>query len=693
MAKSTIKTSPAYVNDALLKVALLGTRHQPFDVTALSASLQDTATQILARDEPASALFALLNLSSTLERASNEGLVEVSSKIVPVAPPQVVGERYLPAEVMTKLLDPEISTVEWTAILARFRGTGLKVPSHCSQAFLRNFKRLRSKLHPLYRDFPIEFLGIRARFVEQFTSDEDLVLEPRSWDDLGVSERKAKVAELLVQHAYDAVLDLLEGSFMGLAQDLRLDMLQLWEAHWFEFLCYGYRSAWFDAEDKSQNTPFGAAALEQAFVEALRKVYGAQVERAVVNNEPVGLSDDSAQLEVLLQTGTAVKLAITAQASISVQSDGVQPLGVVSSVVQRVEHWLLRVLRSESSLANKVVAAKLLRMLPGGRFEEQMIEFVRKVFSFRRGEVPVLKRELLRAHREIASSLVTFFPELSEERDYSAKSRMTKVSDTDREYLACLTLLLPPELWFEFFDLKRTGNDLYDASNLFAYFYELYPGWNKIDRYSSEQGEFVQYFLLRTQFELGPDYFANFCRKCGRRYVWYETYLSFIENLSYNERESCPLVSGPADVIFDFSSWNDSLDILLNSAHKSFSEPFVHWGPKLSEFYFGQLVDQFVVGSRCTTLELMPQAPALRALALSLDPKVRVQAINRIKQNINACNAEIARLKQPTAFNEIYRDDALRYEHMNRYNLQMLLRYFDWADELNELCARARSAA
>ena len=693
MAKSTIKTSPAYVNDALLKVALLGTRHQPLEVTALPAALQDTATQILARDEPESALFTLLNLNSTWERASNEGLVKISSKIAQVKPPQVVGERYLPAEVMTKLLDPDISAVEWTAILARFRGTGLKVPSHCSQAFLRNFKNLRSELHPLYRDFPIEFLGIRARFVEQYISDEDLMLEPRSWDDLGSSERKAKVAELLVQHDYDAALDLLEGSFMGLSQELRLGMLQLWEAHWFEFLCYGYRSAWFDAEDKSQNTPFGAAALEQAFVEALRKVYGAQVERAVVNNEPVGLSDDSAQLEVLLQTGTAVKLAITAQASISVQSDGVQPLGVVSSVVQRVEHWLLRVVRSESSLANKVVAAKLLRMLPGGRFEEQMIEFVRKVFSFRRGEVPVLKRELLRAHREIASSLVTFFPELSEERDYSAKSRMTKVSETDREYLACLTLLLPPELWFEFFDLKRTGNDLYDASNLFAYFYELYPGWNKIDRYSSEQGEFVQYFLLRTQFELGPDYFANFCRKCGRRYVWYETYLSFIENLSYNERESCPLVSGPADIIFDFSSWNDSLKILLNSVCKAFSEPFAYWGPKFSEFYFSQLLELFDVGRRCTSLELKQHEPALSALALSLDPQVRVQAIKRIKQSINACDTEIARLEQSAASNEIYRDDALRCERINRHNLQLLLRYFEWADELKAMCERALAAA
>ena len=693
MAKNTIKTSPDYVNDALLKVALLGTRHQPLEVTALPAALQDAATEIVAHDEPEAALFTLLNLSSTLERARNEGLEEISSEIVSVKPPQTAGERYLPAAVLERLIDPELNAVEWTAILARFRGTGLKVPSHCSQAFLRNFNNLRSELHPLYQDFPIEFLGIRARFVEQFTSDEDLVLEPRSWDDLGVSERKAKVAELLVQHDYDAVLDLLEGSFMGLSEELRLDILQLWEVHWFDFLCYGYRAAWFNAEAEGQNTAFGAAALKQAFVEALRKVYGAQVERAVVNTEPVGLSDVNAQFEVLLLTQTAVKLSITAQAAISVQSDGVQPLGRVGSVVQRVEHWLLRVLRSENSLAIKVVAAKLLRMLPGGRFEEQMIEFVRQVFSFCRGRVPVLKRTLLRAHQDIGSKLVSFFPELSAERDYTEKSRMTKISDTDREYLAYLTLLLPPELWFEFFDLKRTGNDLYDSSNLFAAFYEYYPGWGDIDRYSSDQADFIQYFLLRTQFELGPDYFANFCRKCGRRYVWYETYLSFIESLSYSERESCPLVSGPADVIFEFSSWNDSLKILLNSAHQSFSEPFAAWGPKLSEFYCWQLLAQFAVGRRCADLDLKQYEPAVSALALSLEPKVRVQAISRIKQSINACDAQIARLEQLASFNEKYRDYDLSCERENRHNLQLLLRYFDWADELKAMCERALSAA
>ena len=88
---ASIKDSPAYINDELLQVALLGTCHQPLEVTALPEALQDAANQILARDEPEAALFTLLNLSSTWERASNEGLVAVSSEIVEVVPPQVVG--------------------------------------------------------------------------------------------------------------------------------------------------------------------------------------------------------------------------------------------------------------------------------------------------------------------------------------------------------------------------------------------------------------------------------------------------------------------------------------------------------------------------------------------------------------------------------------------------------------------------
>lgn len=410
MAQSTVKTSPAYVNDALLKVALLGTRHQPFDVTALPAALQDAATEIVARDEPESALFTLLNLNSTLERARNEGLVEVSSEIVSVVPPQTAGERYLPAAVMERLIDPELNAVEWTAILARFRGTGLKVPSHCSQAFLRNFNNLRSELHPLYRDFPIEFLGIRARFVEQYTSDEDLMLEPRSWDDMGASERKAKIAQLLVQHSYDAALDLLEGSFMGLSEELRLDILQLWEAHWFDFLSYGYRSGLLPVKIEAQTLPFNAESLGQSFVEFLSKTYGAQVVTSTVDRKHLEMSDVAAKIEVALQTPAAGRLAITAQASVRVQSDCLYPLGTACSVVQRVEYWLLSVMRSEQVIEVKEAAARLLRMLPGGRFEAHMVEFVRKVFSANRDGCPIIRRALARLHQEVAASLVTFFP-------------------------------------------------------------------------------------------------------------------------------------------------------------------------------------------------------------------------------------------------------------------------------------------
>ena len=446
MAKSTVKTRPAYINDKLLQVALVGTRHQPLEVTALPVALQDAANQILARDEPEAALFTLINLSSTLERASNEGLVAVSSEVVAVVPPQVVDERYLPAEVMARLLAPELSAVEWTAILSRFRGTGLKVPHHCSEAFLRNFKRLRAEIHPLYRDFPIEFLGIETRFEEQYTSAEDLVLEPHSWADLGTSERKAKVAELLVQHSYDAALDLLEGSFMRLSKKLRLGILQLWEGHWFDFLCYGYRSGLLPAKVEAQSLPFDAESLGQAFVEFLSKTYGAQVVTSTVDSKQLEMSDVAAKIEVALQTPAAGKLAISAQASVRVQSDCLFPLGPASSVVQRVEHWLLSVMRSEQVIEVKKAAARLLRMLPGGRFEAHMVEFVRKVLSINADGCPIIRRGLARSHQEVAASLVTFFPELGEDPHYVRETGRAKLSHMDRFYIKGVTLFLPPQL-------------------------------------------------------------------------------------------------------------------------------------------------------------------------------------------------------------------------------------------------------
>ena len=691
MARNKVKTGPAYINDELLKVALLGTRHQPLGVTALPAALQVAATQILARDEPESALFTLLNLNSTLERASNEGLVKVSSKIARVKPPQVVGERYLPAEVMTKLLDPEISAVEWTAILARFRGTGLKVPSHCSQAFLRNFKNLRSELHPLYRDFPIEFLGIEARFVEQYTSDEDLMLEPRSWDDLGSSERKAKVAELLVQHAYDAALDLLEGSFMGLSQDLRLGILQLWEAHWFEFLCYGYRSGLLPAKVEAKNVPFDAESLGQVFVEFLSKTYGAQVMTSTVDRKQLEMSDVAAQVEVALQTPAAGKLAISAQASVRVQSDCLYPLGPASSVVQRVEYWLLSVMRSEHVCEVKEAAARLLRMLPGGRFESHMVEFVRKVFSVNRDGCPIIRRGLARSHQEIAASLVTFFPELSEDPYYVREEGRAKLSNMDRFYIKGVTLFLPPQQWFELFKIKRSGNDSFDASYLFHYFSGCFPGWDFLTSDGSRKEIFIHYVALRTHYELGPTYFEAFCKQCREHRCWNDYQIEFLSRLSYEERESCPLVSGSAAARFDYGEGDCHHQMWLfeKSAQAFFTEPLACWGPKVSEFYLGQYLDQFKVGQHIAFLEFEPHDPTLCALALSLDPQVRARSINRIKQLIAVYADDLARLKQQGS-HDYYRRNDSRTAH---YNLQMLLRYFDWADELNELCAWALPAA
>ena len=690
MAQSTVKTSPAYVNDALLKVALLGTRHQPFDVTALPAALQDAATEIVARDEPEAALFTLLNLSSTWERARNEGLVEVSSEIVSVVPPQTAGERYLPAAVMERLIDPELNAVEWTAILARFRGTGLKVPPHCSEAFLRNFKRLRSELHPLYRDFSFEFLGIQARFVEQYTSNEDLVSEPHSWDDMGASERKAKIAQLLVQHSYDAALDLLEGSFMGLGKKLRLGILQLWEVHWFEFLCYGYRSGLLPAKVEAKTLPFNAESLGQAFVEFLSKTYGAQVVMSTVDSKQLEMSDVTAQVEVALQTPTAGKVAISAQASVRVQSDCLYPLGPASSVVQRVEYWLLRVMRSERVIEVKVAAARLLRMLPGGRFEAHMVELARKVFSVNRDGYPFIRRGLARSHKEVAASLVTIFPELSEDPYYVREAGRAKLSHMDRFYIKGVTLFLPPLQWFEFFNIKRYGDDSSDADRLFYFFSDCFPGWDFLERDCSHKEIFIHYAALRTQFELGSTYFAAFCDHCQKHRIWQDYRIEFLSRLSYEERESCPLVSGSAAARLNYrvGDCHNQMWLFKRSAQAFFTEPLACWGPKVSEFYLGQYLDQFKVGQHIAFLEFEPHDPTLCVLALSLDPKVRACAIKRIKQLIAVYAYDLARLEQQDSPDH-YRLNDSRTAH---YNLQVLLRYFKWADELNELCARPVAA-
>ena len=684
--------SPSYINE-LLKAALLGTSHHPLEVTALPAALQPAASQILARDDSEEGLFTLVNLCSTWERASNEGLVEVSEEIVTVKSPQTAGERYIAPELMSRLTAPTINAVAWIALLVRLRGSSLKVPPHCAQAFLRNFKRLRPSLPPLYKDFPVEFLDRKARFWLQYASDDGLVPDPQSWDDLGASERKAKIAELLEQGAYEAALDLLEPSFSALPKTERIGILQLWQAHWLKFLSAGYRDGFLPVGVTKAVLPqLSAEALGQALVEALSKIYGAEVATSTLESKPVGMADVAAQVEVTLKTPAAAKLSIAAQAAVSVQSEGVRTLRTAGSVGLRVERWLMSVVRSERVLEVKAAAAQLLCMLPGGRFETQIVEFVRKVFSVRRGRRgPALKRELSRSHQAIAAELVTFFPELSTSRDYTECSRRMKLTNTDREKIACLTFFLPPAMWFELFSLKRSGNELSDATRLYELFQEHFPGWDYIAYRDDEREVYVPYLLQRIQLELGPVFFETLFAQCGDQHILYKTRLALLGQLSYAEREMCPLVSGAHP--FDFSLWENPLMLLMKSTPQFFTEPLGSCGPKFSAFYFEQLLAQFVVGRRPNVYFYFKkyQAPYLSAIALSLDPVVRREAQPRIKERIEAFTKELACWTDHVIgdqYNSIF-----TYNRIARHNLQLLLRYFEWADELKAMCARALAAA
>ena len=133
--------------------------------------------------------------------------------------------------------------------------------------------------------------------------------------------------------------------------------------------------------------------------------------------------------------------------------------------------------------------------------------------------------------------------------------------------------------------------------------------------------------------------------------------------------------------------------LLMKSTTKFFTEPLSSWGPKFSAFYFEQLLAQFVVGQRPNAYFYFKkyQAPYLSVIALSLDPVVRQDVQPRIKESIAAFTEDIARFEAHGMLDQY--DSLLTYSRIARHDLQLLLRYFEWADELKAMCAQALPAA
>ena len=61
------------------------------------------------------------------------------------------------------------------------------------------------------------------------------------------------------------------------------------------------------------------------------------------------------------------------------------------------------------------------------------------------------------------------------------------------------------------------------------------------------------------------------------------------------------------------------------------------------------------------------------------------------EERIAAFTEEITRFEAHGMLDQY--DSLLTYSRIARHDLQLLLRYFEWADELKAMCARARSAA
>ncbi len=689
MAKRKVKGS-AYINDELLKVAFVGTRHQPLTEAAVPDALQAAVEQIKAQAaDPEDAFFTAINLCMTYERASHTGLVDVGTLEGPcvLKPPSPVAERYISPRLTAWLTAPEVNQVEWLAILARLQGSGLKIPVGATCAFVRNFERWRPYLPPLYKDFPVEFLSSAARFVLQFASRDGLVLEPHSWAELGATERRAQVAQLLAQSAYDEALSLLETGFAALPVAERLACLQLWQANWLNFLSEGYQAGWFGVNQVAppHKLEFNTAAIGQAVAEALSQVYQAQVVATAVTTNERTLSDAAARVEVSLQ-GKSDLIKVAAQIGISRQAATV---GSALSVGARLERWLQQVLATDRVLEVKQKAALLLRMLPGSRMETQMVEFVRKVFSIKSGRHHlVFKAELYRSHQEVAAALVKFFPELSAERDYTSSSRKNKFTATDKRYIAGLTVFLPPPMWFELFNRKRTGNDKIDADVIFSDFMDHFIGWNFGNYCDFDRDRLIQNFFLRTKYELGPEFCAAFLRHGWKPRNLFASFNHYPQRLSYAERESCPLALGVNDFFY--------LNLVrLTGFVPSFcKQPLACWGPKFSRHLLEPILELYEVQREPPySLYLKSYcAPALLALGLSLDPEYRSQVKARLVQLLADWEQALAQGSYPHWPSLVRYDNQCAYPQSQRQNLQLFLRFFERADHLTALCAKELAA-
>ena len=145
----------------------------------------------------------------------------------------------------------------------------------------------------------------------------------------------------------------------------------------------------------------------------------------------------------------------------------------------RLVSWLLRVANSATSKKVQTDANALLRLVLGAQWEQEVAALVRRllVVTQEQGEIHCRWHEFNKADAKLGRKLLRAgAPNINRPSDELHFLKHHGDEMPPNLLFAELTWFVPPALWFELFQLERTGDEEQDAERLFTCFARSFPG-------------------------------------------------------------------------------------------------------------------------------------------------------------------------------------------------------------------------
>ncbi len=271
-----------------------------------------------------------------------------------------------------------------------------------------------------------------------------------------------------------------------------------------------------------------------------------------------------------------------------------------------------------------------------------------------------------------------------------------------------LTWFVPPALWFELFQLERTGDEEQDAERLFTCFARSFPGW-AVFAFDDGGWEYrgaswskckpgidcVLYFIARVGCELGAVYSDAFYRHCGALLHDYDKHafaiaVGLFAQVGNDEREQLPFVVAPERYQELLAPFRDLRTALCDLALPCVLDSDVCWGPKFSQFYWQLLAGLFVpkAWDAFSHIRLSYLCKHLNIVAWMLDPQVRAVAIAQLKKHLSTMQVDL-----PQEDSGAIVDDGFQGTSQQRMCLclKQLLGYMEDAARVQHLCAQLQA--